>query len=81
MAEVEQASEDGLWFLTSPMEEGPRYLQPEPRSVPHVSLAWWLCCTATSDIRAVELTPSSDGDSPVLPELLGQIPRARRSAR
>ncbi len=25
--------------------------------------------TATSDIRAVEFTPSSDGDSPVLPEL------------
>ena len=30
--------------------------------------------TATSDIRAVECTSSSDGDSPVLPELLGQIP-------
>ncbi len=30
--------------------------------------------TATSDIRAVELTPSSDGDSPVLPDLLDQIP-------
>ena len=30
--------------------------------------------TATSDIRAVEVTPISDGDSPVLPELLGQIP-------
>ena len=30
--------------------------------------------TATSDIRAVEFTPSSDGDSPVLPELLAQIP-------
>ena len=29
---------------------------------------------ATSDIRAVEFTPSSDGDSPVLPELLDQIP-------
>lgn len=29
--------------------------------------------TATSDIRAVEFTPSSDGDSPVLPELLDQI--------
>ena len=27
--------------------------------------------TATSDIRAVECTPSSDGDSPVLPDLLG----------
>lgn len=35
---------------------------------------------ATSDIRAVEFTPSRDGDSPVLPDLLGQIP-ARRSAR
>ena len=30
--------------------------------------------TATSDIRAVEFTPSRDGDSPILPELLGQIP-------
>ncbi len=30
--------------------------------------------TATSDIRAVEFTASSDGDSPVLPELLDQIP-------
>ena len=29
---------------------------------------------ATSDIRAVEFTPSSDGDSPVLPDLLDQIP-------
>ena len=30
--------------------------------------------TAMSDIRAVEFTPSSDGDSPILPELLNQIP-------
>ena len=30
--------------------------------------------TATSDIRAVELTPSRNGDSPVLPDLLAQIP-------
>ena len=30
--------------------------------------------TVTSDIRAVEFTPSSDGDGPVLPELLNQIP-------
>lgn len=30
--------------------------------------------TATSDIRAVEFTSSSDGDSPVLPDLLAQIP-------
>ncbi|MFA3920924.1 IS5 family transposase [Ruegeria hyattellae] len=30
--------------------------------------------TATSDIRAVEFTPSRDGDSPILPELLDQIP-------
>ena len=29
---------------------------------------------ATSDIRAVEFTPSREGDSPVLPDLLGQIP-------
>lgn len=30
--------------------------------------------TATSDIRAVEFTPSSDGDSLALPELLDQNP-------
>ena len=30
--------------------------------------------TATSDIRAVEFTPSRDSDSPILPDLLGQIP-------
>ena len=30
--------------------------------------------TATPDIRALEFTPSSDGDSPVLPALPGQIP-------
>jgi hypothetical protein len=29
---------------------------------------------ATLDIRAVEFIPSSDGDSPVLPKLLDQIP-------
>jgi hypothetical protein len=29
--------------------------------------------TTTSDIRAVEFTSSSDGDSPVLPDLLDQI--------
>lgn len=29
---------------------------------------------ATSDIRAVEFTPSRDGDSPVLPNLFAQIP-------
>ena len=29
---------------------------------------------ATSDIRAVEFTSSRDGDSPVLPDLLGQAP-------
>jgi hypothetical protein len=34
--------------------------------------------TATSDIRAVEFTPSSDGDSPVLPELLDQIPECEQ---
>ena len=34
--------------------------------------------TATSDIRAVEFTPSSDGDSPVLPELLDQIPEGEQ---
>ena len=34
--------------------------------------------TATSDIRAVEFTPSSDGDSPVLPDLLGQLPEGEQ---
>ncbi len=29
---------------------------------------------ATSDIRAEEFTPSPDGDGPVLPYLLGQVP-------
>jgi hypothetical protein len=29
---------------------------------------------ATSGIRAVEFTPSRDGDGPVRPDLLGQIP-------
>jgi len=31
--------------------------------------------TATGDIRAVEVTPSQIGDSPVLPDLLDQIPQ------
>jgi hypothetical protein len=31
--------------------------------------------SATSDIRAVEFTPSREGDSPVLPDLLDQIPQ------
>jgi hypothetical protein len=30
--------------------------------------------TTTSDIHAVELTPSRDGESPIMPELLRQIP-------
>ncbi len=30
---------------------------------------------ATGDIRAVKFTPSREGDSPVRPDLLGQIPR------
>ena len=34
-----------------------------------------------ADIRAVELTPSSDGDSPVLPELLDQIPNYEESGK
>ncbi len=32
---------------------------------------------ATSGIRAVEFTPGSDGDSPILPELLNQIPEGK----
>ena len=34
--------------------------------------------TATGDIRAVEFTPSREGDSPVLPDLLEQIPRGEQ---
>ena len=34
--------------------------------------------TATSDILVVEFTPSSDGDSVVLPELLGQTPEGEQ---
>ena len=33
---------------------------------------------ATSDIHAVEFTPSRDGDSPVLPDLLGQVPEGEQ---
>ena len=33
---------------------------------------------ATSDIRAVEFTPGSEGDSPVLPDLLEQIPESEQ---
>lgn len=36
--------------------------------------------TATSDIRAVEFTPSRDGDSPILPDLLDQIPESEQIA-
>ncbi len=34
--------------------------------------------TATGDIRAVEFTPSHQGDSPVLPDLLDQIPEGEQ---
>lgn len=34
---------------------------------------------ATSDIRPMALAPSSKGDSPVLPDLLGQIPDGEES--
>lgn len=33
--EVEQSSEDDLWFLPGPMEEEPDYLPPGPRAEPH----------------------------------------------
>jgi hypothetical protein len=36
---------------------------------------------AKSDIRAVECNPSIDGDSPLLLELLDQIPEGDRSAQ
>ena len=34
--------------------------------------------TAPSDLRAVVFTPSRDGGSPVLPDLLDQIPEGGR---
>ncbi len=36
--------------------------------------------TATSDIRAVETIPSTDGNSPVLPDFLGQMPEGEQIA-
>lgn len=54
---------DGEWHVRKHGVQGPR----QWRKV-HLAME-----TATSDIRAVEFTPSSDGDSPVLPELLEQI--------
>ena len=43
---------------------------------------WWrkvhlAMYTSPSDIRAAEFTPGSDGDSPVLPERLDQIPERK----
>ena len=43
---------------------------------------WWrkvlmAMDTSPSDIRAAEFTPGSDGDSPVLPERLDQIPERK----
>ena len=35
--------------------------------------------TTTSDINAVEFTPSSAGDSPMLPVLLDQIPEGKET--
>lgn len=40
----------------------------------HGRRQWRKVHLAMSDIRVVERIPSSDGDSPVLPELLNQIP-------
>lgn len=37
--------------------------------------------TTTSDIRALELTPGSDGDSAILPTLLDLVPEGGTSAR
>lgn len=37
--EVEQASEDDLWFLPGPMEEEPDYLPPGPRAEPRETAA------------------------------------------
>jgi hypothetical protein len=53
---------DGEWQARKHGPQGRR----EWRKV-HLAMS-----TATSDIRAVEFTPSSNGDSPVLPELLDQ---------
>ena len=43
-------------------------------------LPWIAMDPATSYIRAVEFTPSRDGDGPMLPDLLGQIPNAEQMA-
>lgn len=55
---------DGEWQARKPGVQGRRQL----RKV-HLAMD-----PATSDIRAVEFAPSRDGDSTVLPDLLGQIP-------
>lgn len=55
---------DGEWQARKHSVQGRR----QRRNV-HLAMA-----PATSDIRAVEFTPSRDGDNPALPYLLGQIP-------
>lgn len=67
---------DGEWQARKHGVQGPR-----ARHCPRTNGAQGSRCkvhlamdTATSDIRAVAFTLSRDGDSPVLPDLLGQIP-------
>ncbi len=51
--ELEQASEDDLWFLPGPMEEEPDYLPPGPRAEPRETaiLDDWLKSEAASAAR------------------------------
>lgn len=68
---------DGKWRARKHGVQGPRLSRPS-RRLPSIAergrkvhLAMY---TTTSDIRAVEFSFSSDGDSPVWPELLDQLP-------
>ena len=51
--EVEQASEDDLWFLPGPMEEEPDYLPPGPRAGPNETavVTGWVRAEAGSAAR------------------------------
>ena len=60
----------GIKFLCNVEWQARKHGVQGRRQYPRVHLAM---DTSTSNIRAVKFTPSSDGDTPVLPELLGQI--------
>ncbi len=68
---------DGVWQARKHGVQGRRQSRPG-RRLPSIAergrKVHLAMDTTTSDIRAVEFTSSSDGDSPVLPELLDQFP-------